>query len=376
MYVEQAQLKNIEKLLEPNKAVVILGPRRCGKTTLLNHFSQKLTDKYLFVNGEDIYDRKYLSSGSIAQLKNFMGDNSVLIIDEAQKIENIGLNMKLILDHIKGIKVIATGSSAFNLLSEVGEPLTGRKYTLKLYPLSQMELDSIENPAERSALLETRMIYGAYPEVVLNKDNRRNMLYLREIVDSYLYRDILEMAGVRRPDKIIQLLQLLAFQIGKEVSFAELGAKLGMSKNSVERYCDLLEKSFVIYRLRGFSRNLRKEITKNPRCYFYDNGVRNALINNFNPLSMRNDTGELWENYILTEMMKKYEYDMLPANKYFWRTYDQKEIDLVIERGGRLFGYEIKWSPRKVSPPKDWSRSYQNSSYTVITKDNYTDFIV
>ena len=376
MYIPQRQLKNLKRLIFPNKVVVIYGPRRCGKTILINQYLEKAgNERSLLVSGEDITVREYLGSQSIAKLKDFVGKNNLLVIDEAQKVKEIGLNLKLIIDHIKGIKIIATGSSSFDLARDIGEPLTGRKYTLKLFPLAQLELMQIEQRAETEANLEARLIFGSYPEVVLTQDNSLRERYLKEIVSSYLFKDILEMEGVRHPDKIVRLLQLLAFQIGGEVSFNELGGQLGISKNTVERYLELLEKVFVIFKISGFSRNLRKEITKNARYYFYDTGIRNALINNFNPLNMRDDIGMLWENYIICERLKKQEYLAISANNYFWRTYDQKEIDLVEERGGKLYGYEIKWKTGKLKPPKTWLEGYKNAEYDVINRGNYLWFI-
>lgn len=375
MYIPQKQLENLKKLLSPNKAVVIYGPRRCGKTTMINRFLKGTTEKYILVSGDDITAREYLGSQSLAKLKGFIGKSSLLVIDEAQRIKGIGQNLKLIADHIKGIKVIVTGSSSFDLAKDMGEPLTGRKYTLKLFPLAQLELNLIEQTIETAANLENRLIYGSYPEVILSDDNSMKERYLKEIVSSYLYKDILELEGLRHPDKLIRLLQLLAFQIGKEVSFNELGGQLGMSKNTVERYLELLEKVFVVFRLNGFSRNLRKEIVKNSRFYFYDTGVRNALINNFNTLSIRDDIGMLWENYVIVERLKKQEYTGSAANNYFWRTYDQKEIDFVEERGGKLYGYEIKWKAAKVKPPKTWLETYKSANFEVITKENYLGFI-
>ncbi len=374
-YIPQKQIGNLKKLLTPNKAVIIFGPRRCGKTTLLNKFVEDLKEKYLFTSGEDVVVQNYLSSQSIDKLRSFIGDNKLLIIDEAQKIKNIGLNLKLIIDHIKGIKIIATGSSSFDLANTTGEPLTGRKYTLKLFPLAQFEIQNIEQPFQRVANLEKRLIYGSYPEVILSNDNQVIERYLKEIVSSYLYKDILELEGLRHSDKLVRLLQLLAFQIGKEVSYNELGAQLGMSKNTIERYLNLLEKTFVVFKLSGFSRNLRKEISKNPRYYFYDNGIRNALNNNFNPLDLRDDVGLLWENYIISERLKKQEYLQILSNNYFWRTYDRKEIDLVEERQGKLFGYEIKWGDKKSKSPNEWLNNYSNSSFEVINRENYYDFI-
>ena len=296
MYIPQKQLENLKKTVSPNKVVVIYGPRRCGKTTLLTKYLEKVKEKYLLVSGEDITTGQYLGSRSIEKLSSFAGKNKLLVIDEAQKVKDIGVNLKMIVDHLKGIKVIATGSSSFDLARGLGEPLTGRRITLRMFPLAQMEISQIEERHETEANLEERLIYGSYPEVVILKDNRGRERYLKEIVSSYLYKDILELEGIKHSDKLVRLLQLLAFQVGNEVSFTELGANLGMSKNTVEKYLDLLEKAFVVFRLTGFSRNLRKEIVKNSRYYFYDPGVRNALINNFNPLNMRNDVGMLWQN--------------------------------------------------------------------------------
>jgi len=262
MYIPQEQLNNLKKTLSAGKAVVIYGPRRCGKTTLIKKFLENCKKPYLFVNGEDIDVQQYLSSQSIIKLKNFVGENKLLVIDEAQKIPNIGLNLKLIVDNIKEIKIIATGSSAFDLVSTLGEPLTGRKNTLKIFPLAQLEISQVENQIETKGNIENKLIFGSYPEVVITQDNNKRRQYLKEIASSYLYKDILELEGLRRSDKLTRLLQLLAFQIGKEVSFQELGTQLSISKNTVDRYLDLLEKTFVIFRISGFSRNLRKEISK------------------------------------------------------------------------------------------------------------------
>jgi len=375
VYIPQQQIENLRKLIEPGKVTVIYGPRRVGKTTLLKKYLETQNDRVLFVNGDDIVVRQYLESQSIQTLRDFIGDHRLLVVDEAQYVEKIGLNLKLIVDHIPGIKVIVTGSSSFDLAQDVGEPLTGRKYVLKLFPLAQMEISKIEKRHETTAGLESRLIYGSYPEVVLIRDNLRREDYLRELIQSYLFKDILVLEGIRYANKLVRLLQLLAFQIGKQVSFTELGKQLSMSKNTVERYMDLLEKVFVIYRLSGFSRNLRKEITKSHRYFFYDTGVRNALIGNFNPLALRNDVGELWENYIITERMKRQAYLRKVTNSYFWRTYDKKEIDLVEERGGKLFGYEVKWKKERVKIPRDWTVGYPDAAFEVIHRENYLKFI-
>jgi len=375
MYIVQKQLEKLKKLATPGKVVVLYGARRTGKTTLLKEFLKDESKACLLVSGEDITVHSYLSSQSVEKLTAFVGKAKLLIVDEAQKIPNIGVNLKLIVDHLSGIRIVVTGSSSFDLARHTGEPLTGRKYTLKLFPLAQMEIGQIEKVHQTQANLENRLIYGSYPEVVLMQDNQGREKYLKEIVSSYLYKDILELDGIRHSGKIIRLLQLLAFQIGKEVSLSELGTSLSMSKNTVERYLDLLEKAFVLQRLTGFNRNLRNEITKNNRYYFLDNGVRNALINNFNLLQQRNDCGELWENYLIMERLKKQEYLDTQANNYFWRTYTKQEIDFVEERKGRLFGYEMKWGKAKPRPPKIWESAYPESSFELINRENYLKFI-
>lgn len=377
-YIPQKQLENLQKLLTPGKVVVLYGARRTGKTTLLNKFLETLSsgaERVLFVNGDDIIVRQNLESQSVEKLRDFVGSHTLLVVDEAQYIQYVGLNLKLIIDHIPDIKVIATGSSSFSLARDVGEPLTGRKFTLRLFPLAQTEISQIEKRHETEANLEARLIYGSYPEIVTMRDNFRREAYLRELVGSYLFKDILELEALRYSQKLVRLLQLLAFQIGKEVSLSELGNQLSMSKNTVEHYLDLLEKVFVVYHRSAFSRNLRKEITKSRRFYFYDTGIRNALIGNFNPLSMRNDIGELWENYIVTERLKANEYNQLTVNSYFWRTYDRKEIDLIEESGGALRAFEMKWQPKNLPAPNDWQKAYPDSQFQVIHRENYLEFI-
>jgi hypothetical protein len=375
MYIKQKQLDHLERALTPGKVVVIYGARRTGKTTLLQQFLRGVEEPYLLVSGEDITVQGYLASRSIERLSAFVGSNRLLVVDEAQKVPNIGENLKLIVDHIQEMRVIATGSSSFDLARSIGEPLTGRKTTLKLFPLAQLEIGQIEQRHQTDANLESRLIYGAYPEVVLTNDNRAREQYLRELIASYLYKDVLELDGIRHAAKISRLLQMIALQVGKEVSYAELGTGLGMSKNTIERYLDLLEKAFVIQKLSGFSRNLRSEITKNSRYYFLDNGIRNALINNFNPLDLRNDVGELWENYLVMERFKRQEYRLEHANNYFWRTYSQKEIDLVEEREGKLFGFEMKWGAAGAKAPKEWLENYPNASWQIVNRQNYLEVI-
>lgn len=373
MYIPQLELIHLRSLVKPKKAVIIYGPRRVGKTTLLKKYLEE-EENYLFVTGEDFFIQESLSSQSIELLKNFIGTKKLLVIDEAQYIPSIGLNLKLIVDHFEDVRVIATGSSTFDLAKQVGEPLTGRKSLIKMYPLSQMELNLIENSAQTKANLEKRLIYGSYPEVVTLAGDENRKEYLHELVSSYLFKDLLIFEGINKSQKIIDLLILLAFQIGKDVSHHELATQLGMSKNTVEKYLDILEQVFVLVNIRGFSRNLRKEVTKSSRYYFYDNGIRNTLINNFNSLSTRNDTGDLWENYLVMERLKKQQYKKIWSHNYFWRTYDQKEVDWVEEREGSLFGFEFKWGSSSPAP-KLWFDTYPNSSFECINKNNYLPFI-
>lgn len=373
-YIPQSQLERLKSTLAPGKVVVIYGARRVGKTTLIKRFLDN-EKRALLVSGEDIFTQKELSSSSIDQLEAFIGDHDLLIIDEAQHVPNIGQNLKLIVDHLPHVRVIATGSSTFDLTKQVGEPLTGRKYTLKMYPLSQIELNQIETLDKTKAHLESRLIFGCYPEIVTMKGDDLNREYLHELVSSYLLKDILAYEGITKSKKLIDLLILLAFQIGKEVSHSELATKLGMNKKTVERYLDLLEQVFVIVNIRGFSRNLRNEVTKTSKYYFCDNGIRNALINNFNPLSRRDDLGMLWENYLVMERLKKQEYTRLWSNNYFWRTYDQKEIDWIEEREGNLFGYEFKSGKAIVPAPKLWTKTYPKSNFECINQENYLSFI-
>lgn len=373
-YVPQSLLEHLTEYVSAGKVVIIYGPRQVGKTTLLNRFLAD-QDKVLFVSGEDIAVQRRLSSQSIEQLKSFVGDHALLAIDEAQQVPHIGLNLKLLVDHCPHLKIIVTGSSSFDLANQVGEPLTGRKSTLRVFPLSQIEMNQVENAVQTEARLEERLLYGSYPEVILMQDNFRREEYLRELVSSYLYKDILEIEGVRKSKSITQILQLLAFQIGKAVSISEVAQQVGLNSKTVARYIDLLEKAFVLVRVGGFSRNLRKEVSKSDRYYFYDVGVRNALINQFNSINVRNDVGELWENYLVMERLKKQAYQREPANNYYWRTYHHQEIDWVEERNGELHGYEIKWKETQVKVPTDWRKAYPDASFTVVNRDNYLKFI-
>ena len=379
IYIVMIQRKIFKKVLsrmDPGKVVVIYGPRRVGKTTLLNQLSKELNSDYLMVNGQERRVKRWLGSQDSLIMRNYLKDKKILLVDEAQYVDQIGLNLKILVDMMPEIKVVATGSSSFELANQVGEPLVGRKWQFILYPLAQLELSLTEDQMQVESNLESRLIFGSYPEVVLTDSYERKKDILDSIVDGYILKDLLVLENLKKEYKLIPLLKLLAFQIGKEVSLSELSNNLNMSFHTVERYLYLLEKVFVIMRVGGFSRNLRKEVNKNSRYYFYDNGIRNAVIENFNDLSLRNDVGQLWENYLFMERLKKRAYIGPRAYCYFWRTYDKKEIDLIEEREGKLFGYEFKWSERKkTKPPKDWLKTYDNASYKVINRENYSEFI-
>lgn len=310
-------------------------------------------------------------------IQEYLEGYELFALDEAQYIPYVGEALKIIIDQIPGIFVIATGSSSFELAGQVGEPLTGRKRTLILYPIAQSELLSIRNRLELRQSLEEQLIFGAYPEVVTAQTRKSRIDIVSEIANSYLLKDILAFDRVRSSRKILDLLRLIAFQIGGEVSLNELSRSLGIDVKTVGRYLDLLEKAFVLFRLDGFSRNLRSEITKKSRYYFYDNGIRNAVVAQFNRLNQRDDVGQLWENFMVMERVKHLTYTSEIANLYFWRTYSQQEIDLVEERGNRLSGFKFKWSPKKVvKVPSEWAQAYPEAGHTVITSENYQDLIL
>lgn len=375
-YLTREIEKQIINNLESNKVIVMLGARRIGKTILLGQLIKQLNEPYLLLNGEDYATYELLERRSIANYQNLLGDRKLLIIDEAQKIPNIGKILKLMVDGIKGIKIIVTGSSAFDISSSIGEPLTGRQIIFKLFPLSEKECQQIESPTERRDRLEERMIYGNYPELTQTNNRRKKADYLRELVNSYLLKDILTFENAKNSTKIFNLLRLIAFQIGRDVSYSEIGTQLQMNKGTVNKYLDLLTKVFILHKVEGFSRNLRKEITKNSRWYFYDNGIRNMVIANMNPLNIRNDAGQLWENYIISERLKFQNYNRIIVNNFFWRTYDQQEIDWVEERGGQLHGYELKWNMKKLpKEPIGWKKAYPESKFKVINPGNYRQWL-
>lgn len=367
----------LDALLIPNKVLVIYGPRRVGKTTLLQNYLKQTVLKYKLDSGDNIRTQQILSSQNFAQILPYVEGYELLAIDEAQNIPNIGMGLKIIVDQVPGIRVIVTGSSSFELPGQVGEPLTGRKLTLSLYPMAQSELLSVYNRFELREKLADFLVFGAYPEVLQAPTLRARIEILTEIANSYLLKDILAFDRIKNSRTLLDLLKLLAFQVGSEVSINELATQLGVDVKTVKRYLDLLEKAFVIYRLNGFSRNLRQEVTNKSKYYFLDNGIRNALIAQFNGLDQRNDLGALWENFIMLERLKVRTYRPLYANVYFWRTYQQQEIDLIEEHGGNLYGYEFKWSQNKViHPPSQWMNTYKNSEFQVIHPDNYLEFVL
>jgi len=367
----------LEKHLQPGKVLLIYGPRRVGKTTLLQKFLDETTLKYKLDSGDNIRTQQVLSSQDFKQILPYAEGYDLLAIDEAQNIPNIGMGLKILVDQQPDIKIVATGSSSFELAGQVGEPLTGRKKTLTLFPLAQSELLSNQNRFELKETLEEFLIFGTYPEVLLAETRQAKIETILEIANSYLVKDILTFDRVRSSKTLLDLLKLLAFQVGSEVSLNELGSQLGMDYKTIQRYLDLLEKAFVIVRLGGFSRNLRSEVTSKAKYYFMDNGIRNSLIAQFNDLSQRNDVGQLWENFVFMERLKHRTYQSIYANMYFWRTYDQQEIDLVEERDGLLHGYEAKWSTNKlIKAPKIWGGAYPSATFSVITPENYQEFIL
>lgn len=366
----------ISERIEPNKAILLFGARRVGKTVLMREVIKTFSGKSMLMNGEDYDTIALLNERSIANYKHLLEGVDLLAIDEAQNIPDIGSKLKLIVDEIEGIRVIASGSSSFDLLNKTGEPLVGRSTQFRLNPFSQKEISQIENTLETRQNLESRLIYGSYPEVVMLESFERKTDYLRDIVGAYLLKDILAIDGLKNSGKMRELLRLIAFQMGSEVSYDELGRQLGMSKNTVEKYLDLLSKVFVIYRLGAYSRNLRKEVVKAGKWYFYDNGIRNAIIGNFTPLAIRQDVGALWENYLISERIKTANNKSQAKEFYFWRTYDNQEIDLIEESGEGLSAFEFKWGDRRPSVPTSFSTAYPDASYEVINKDNYLKFIL
>ncbi len=366
---------NIESNIKPNKVLVIFGARRVGKTTLLNEFLSQTKLKYKLETGDNLFIQDVLSSQNLNTLKEYIEGYELLAIDEAQNIPNIAMNLKLLVDNIKDLAIIVTGSSSFNISQILSEPLTGRKKTIMLYPLSQKELLQNFNKFELREKLEEFLIFGSYPEIVMTNSRNEKIDLLNELVNSYLLKDIFTFERLKASSYLFNLLKLIAFQVGNLVSISELSTQLKIDVKTVDRYLDLLEKAFVIKRLGGFSRNLRNEIVKKAKFYFFDNGIRNAIISNYNALNNRNDVGALFENFIIMERLKFNHYENNYLSSYFWRIYDGQEIDLIEERDGKLFPYEIKWQKSRIKTPDKWKQNYDSEEIRLINNMNYLDFI-
>ncbi len=363
--------EKIAQKLDKGKAILVIGPRQVGKTTLINSILENRA--HLFLDGDDSTVRNLLTDPNTEQLKSIIGNHNTLFIDEAQRIENIGLTLKIITDQFKNTQLLVSGSSAFELNNQTSEPLTGRKWEYKLYPISWQELEDSIGYVKSEQQLELRILYGMYPDVINNLGEETEVL--KQLTNSYLYKDILAFSGIRKPQVLEKLLRALALQLGSEVSYNELAQLVGVDKNTVANYIEVLEKGYVIFRLSSFSRNLRNEIKTNQKIYFYDTGVRNAILGNFNLLDSRSDKGGLWENFLIAERIKKLAYDSSLAKSYFWRTKQQQEIDYVEEVSGRITGYEFKWSEKaKAKLPKSFIESY-NAIIKVIHRNNFREFV-
>lgn len=366
--------KTILSKLFKGKAIILVGARQVGKTTLLKSLLRD-NSELLWLNGDELDIQQLFLNISATRLKAVIGNNKIVVIDEAQRIENIGLRLKLITDSIPEIQLIATGSSSFDLANKINEPLTGRKWEYKLYPLSFGEMVEHHGLIEEKRLIPHRLIYGYYPDLVNNYGTEKEIL--KQLSDSYLYKDILIWEQIKKPDKILKLLQAISFQIGSQVSYNELGQMCGIDSKTVEKYIDLLEKTFIIFRLGTFSRNLRNELKNSKKIYFYDNGIRNAVISNFNQIESRQDVGALWENFIISERIKYLNNSSLWVNYWYWRTKDQKEIDFIEEADGKINAYEFKWNKdAKIKKPNSFLNAYPQSSFKVIHPNNFEEYLM
>lgn len=371
--IQRQLLTVLKKLVNSGKAIVLIGARQTGKTTLLKELVKE-GKRVQWLDADDLPVRELIASLTINKLPTLFGDSDFIVVDEAQRVKNIGLQMKLITDNLPNVQLLITGSSAFELANQINEPLTGRKWEYKLYPFSFNELRQHYGMFEEIKNLPLRLVYGCYPDVVTNKGNERTIL--SQLTNSYLYKDILEWERIKHPDKLVKLLQALAYQVGSEVSYNELANIVGMDKSTIEKYLTLLEQIQIIFRLGSYSKNLRNELKMSKKIYFYDNGIRNALIGNFNDIELRDDQGKLWENYMISELRKKNEYMGNYALTYFWRTTQQQEIDYLAEKDGKLTAYEFKWNPRKKAKiSKTFTNAYPNTEIFTITPDNYYDFL-
>ena len=355
--------------------MVIYGPRRVGKTTLVANFVKNTKLKYRFDSGDNIETRNIFSSRSLEAISRYVEGCDLIAVDEAQRIPDVGLGLKILVDNFPNTFVVITGSASLDLSYKIGEPLVGRKYTYRLYPLWVGELSVDKTPFEINRQKAERMIFGSYPEVISANTVGEKTKILEENVSSYLFKEIIEIEQIGNTKLLLDLLKLIAFQVGNEVSLTELGKSLGVDRKTVQRYLNLFEQAFILYNLRGYSRNLRKEITKKSKYYFWDNGIRNAIIKNFNDLDTRDDIGALWENYLVSERLKKQEYKRIYSNNYFWRTWEGQEIDWVEERDGKVFGFEFKWKKLSTKPPSQWLSTYSNATFETVSQENYLKFV-
>lgn len=370
--IERTLTKLVESKLFKGKVIVLIGPRQVGKTTLIKNLLDN--KEYVFLNGDEPIVRSKLTNPTSEDLKAIIGKASIVFIDEAQRILNIGITLKIIHDQFKDVQLVVSGSSAFELKNETNEPLTGRKWEYNLYPISYEEYENQVGYIAAQSDIENRLIYGFYPDIINNKGSELELL--NHLTESYLYKDILSHANIKKPDVLEKILQALAFQVGNEVSFNEIAQLVGVDKNTVSNYIRLLELGYVVYSLPSFSRNLRNEIKTNKKYYFYDNGVRNALIQNFNPIEFRNDVGALWENFLMGERLKRNHYHLNYTKSFFWRTMQQQEVDYVEEYGGKIYSFEFKWNPKvKVKVPQNFIKAY-NATFTVINKENFREFVL
>lgn len=362
----------IIKRINSGKAIILVGPRQVGKTTLIREVLN--SHDYLFFDGDDPKTRTILNQPNTEEIRRIIGKHKYIFIDEAQRIQGIGLTMKIITDQFKEVQLFSSGSSSFNLANELNEPLTGRKWEYQLFPISWEEFEDTHGYLHGEQQLENRLLFGLYPDVLNNPGEEVSIL--RNLLNSYLYRDILAHSDLRKPEILDKLVQALALQVGSEVNYSELGQILSVDKNTVGRYIEILEKGYVIFRLGSFSRNVRNEIKNNKKIYFYDNGIRNMIIGNFDPLELRQDKGALWENFLISERIKQNEYKQSLARKYFWRTKQQQEVDYVEDIGGKIYGYEFKWSEKKSKKlPKTFTDAY-NSENKIITRNNFREFVI
>jgi hypothetical protein len=362
----------IERRLGSGKAIVVIGPRQVGKTTLIESILE--TKDYLLLDGDDPLTRTLLTEPNTEQIRAILGKYKFVFIDEAQRIDGIGLTMKIITDRFKDVQLLTSGSSSFDLTNKINEPLTGRKWEYQLFPISWEEFENHHGYLNSEQQLENRLLYGFYPDVLNNVGDEISIL--RNLVNSYLYKDILTYSDIRKPEVLEKLVQALALQVGSEVNYSELAQIVNVDKNTISKYIDILQQAFIIFKLSSFSRNVRNEIKTNKKIYFYDNGVRNMVIGNFNPLDLRTDKGALWENFLISERMKQIEYKQSLARTYFWRTKQQQEVDFVEENSGKIIGYEFKWNNKKTSRlPKTFVESY-NAESNVIDKNNFREFVI